>query len=512
MIRIVLLLAAMTLAAAFPAAGQGASGQEAAAGQEHDQAAGRQAPDQRMLSVWDLKLGAHAREMSTADYIDFACGTNGGPPSRVLDGWMGYAQCRPEAGSGLHEVYYRFDDEAEYIGRARNLELQIQRFQYTNINGLPVIASALFDDDGFYVGLRAVTDPRAPLDERDRGVTLGGHIMAFLGDDGWTCVDQEPRPGESPYQGSYIRRHCSKEDVRDGLRVRFEMEQHNFRREGQAAIDPRENTPTQGQFESTTRFEEFLVEPIPDRAAKLAAIEALGPVPLDPVVERARDCAGCDLTGANLKRADLRGANLAGADLTGANLHAAILTGANLAGANLTDANINRANLKQADLENAVLKGAMLYGAAFDGARLMGADLTGALAGKAAFVRADLTGARLFAVDLREARLNDANFSKVDFTRSWLHDAQLTRTNLSGALLVYVTAHRANLAGANLSGADARGSDFFGANMRDADLTDADFSYTRLLSVNLSAARLTGTRFEETELPAGFTPPTGRGD
>ena len=36
-------------------------------------------------TIWDLRLGEHAREIPRADYVDLACGTNGGPPSIPLD-------------------------------------------------------------------------------------------------------------------------------------------------------------------------------------------------------------------------------------------------------------------------------------------------------------------------------------------------------------------------------------------------------------------------------------------
>src|SRR5271167_2383686 len=67
--------------------------------------------------IHGLKLGLRAAEMSTDTFGDLACGSNGGPPRQMLDDWSGFGKCRPEA-SGLYEVYARFDDEREYIGRA----------------------------------------------------------------------------------------------------------------------------------------------------------------------------------------------------------------------------------------------------------------------------------------------------------------------------------------------------------------------------------------------------------
>src|SRR5579864_135137 len=76
---------------------------------------------------------------------------------------------------------------------------------------------------------------------------------------------------------------------------------------------------------------------------------------------RSKDCPGCDLSGAKLKRRDLTGANLAGANLSEASLHRSLLRGANLAGADLTGSNLNKTTLLQANLSRAKMKGAMLF-------------------------------------------------------------------------------------------------------------------------------------------------------
>ena len=66
--------------------------------------------------IWDIPLGIAVGEI-TADFADLACGSNGGPPSRRLASFADFATCRPEK-SGLHEVYFRYDDEQEYIARS----------------------------------------------------------------------------------------------------------------------------------------------------------------------------------------------------------------------------------------------------------------------------------------------------------------------------------------------------------------------------------------------------------
>ena len=458
-------------------------------------------------TVWTLKLGAHVREMPIATFIDYACGTNGGPPSLPLQGWQDYARCRAEPATGLREVYFRYDDEFEFWARAHNLDMQIQRYQYTDAFGLPVIASALIDPDGFYVGFRLASDPRVDVQTRALGVTLGGYLMARYDEKNWTCLDLPRLEGETEYQGTTIKQRCTAQVVEKGDVFDAFIDRRLFRRRGQATIDPRDLTPTEGQFESSTWFQALSAQPIENRQQRLAGIAALGPPAPDEIKQRARDCPGCDLRGADLKRANLSGANLAGADLSGANLHAANLGDANLAGANLTRANINRAILNRAQLTNAKLREAMLYDSALNGADLSGADMSGAMAGKISLQRANLSGARLYAADLRNSRLSDANLTGADMTHAWLQSAQLMRANLSDATLIYAQARQASMVGAKLARVDARGADFDGTNLRDADLTSADFSYTVLTSVNFLSAKLERTKFIDAELPAGFVPP-----
>ena len=74
-----------------------------------------------------------------------------------------------------------------------------------------------------------------------------------------------------------------------------------------------------------------------------------------------KDCPGCDLRQAKLKRRDLSNANLTGANLAGAVLHRAKLTRAKLDHAILTEANLNKTDLKHASLSGANLTGALLY-------------------------------------------------------------------------------------------------------------------------------------------------------
>lgn len=472
-----------------------------AGAQNTAQQAGLYAP-----SVWDLKLREHAAALRTDEYINFACGTNGGPPSQPLRGWSDWGRCPRDAATGLHEVYFQYDNEAEYWARAHALEMQINLYQYTSAYAVPVIASALFDDDGFLKGIRLVTDPRVPVEVRENASSLSGYLNARYGDDGWTCVDLPRQPGENEFRGVYLKRQCRKEAGDLALL----LETRQYRKAGQGAVDPNTRLATSGQFEISTRFEFVDARSLTDAeratAAGALASAATAEAERNALVARARNCVGCDLSGANLKRADLSGANLAGANLTGANLHAAVLAGANLEGAELANANLNRADIKRAVLRGAKLTEAMLFEARLDAADLSGADLTSAYGGKIQLIGARLHGAKLVAVDLRNARLNDADFRGADLTGSWFHDARLERAVLVDVRLDYAVMWRANMVEAKLGGALVRDADLFGANLRGADLSNADFSYSRLTSVNFSEANLAGAIWEGAELPAGFNP------
>ena len=86
--------------------------------------------------IHGLKLGLKAPTMTMDGFGELACGSNGGPPRQRIDDWTGFAKCRAEA-SGLHEVYARFDDEAEFIGRAIDDPLYAGSRTGTRVAGHP---------------------------------------------------------------------------------------------------------------------------------------------------------------------------------------------------------------------------------------------------------------------------------------------------------------------------------------------------------------------------------------
>src|SRR5215475_8957892 len=168
----------------------------------------------RRLEIWDLQLGAPVDQLPD-EFIDYACGTAGGPPSRPLDGWRDFHRCRPEP-SGLREVYFRYDDELEYWARANNLTAQMEQYVGTKTYGFPINVSALISDDGVVRGIRIVTDPRDPSGDRDEAYLLRNFLNARFGREDWHCEDLPTEPGETSVSGIFIKQRCEK-DMEGGV-------------------------------------------------------------------------------------------------------------------------------------------------------------------------------------------------------------------------------------------------------------------------------------------------------
>lgn len=216
--------------------------------------------------VWDIPLGARIADLPD-DYVDYACGTNGGPPSTPLTGFKDYRRCRPD-GSGLREVYFRYDDEIEYWAKANNLADQMEQYIGTKTYGFPVTVSALIGDGGqgagqetgqgtgqgtgIVQGIRIVSDPRDPTGDRDEAYLLRNFLNARFGREGWQCADMEAEPGETAITGVFIKQRCEK-DMDGG--VRGVLVTRHLRKPGQRQYDPHSGRETTNQFESSVRFE-----------------------------------------------------------------------------------------------------------------------------------------------------------------------------------------------------------------------------------------------------------------
>jgi hypothetical protein len=202
--------------------------------------------------IWDLTLGIPVAQLPLADYVDPACGTDGGPPARVLKGFDEFDQCPVETGTGLHEVWFRYDDEMEYIGRARRSEILIRQYQANSLAGQPITTSLLIDDQGRVQGYRIVNDPRA--DSRTRINAFGlAELFKGMAPAGLKCTDLPPAPDERPIEDWFIKENCEVEVNGQTTRV----EARRYYKPGQFAVDPNENRPTENLFESSARLEVF---------------------------------------------------------------------------------------------------------------------------------------------------------------------------------------------------------------------------------------------------------------
>jgi hypothetical protein len=202
--------------------------------------------------IWDMKLGIPVSALPLADYVDPACGTNGGPPARVLKSFADFVQCAVERTTGLREVWFRYDDEMEYIGRARRSEIMIRQYQANSLAGQPIITSLLIDDNGLVQGYRIVNDPRAEGNTRIAAFGLADLFKGIAGT-GLACTDLPLADGERPIDDWYLKQVC--EAKSDERLVRIEA--RRYYKPGQYAVDPNENRLTENQFESSARIEVY---------------------------------------------------------------------------------------------------------------------------------------------------------------------------------------------------------------------------------------------------------------
>ncbi|HLK82414.1 MAG TPA: hypothetical protein VKT99_13120 [Xanthobacteraceae bacterium] len=202
--------------------------------------------------IWDIKLGIPISELPLNDFVDPACGTNGGPPGRPLKGFEEFALCPVEQSTGLHEVWFRYDDEMEYIARARRSGILIRQYQANSLAGQPIITSFLIDNAGLVQGYRIVNDPRAEGSVRIDAFNLADLFKGIAGM-GIPCKDLPPAEGERPIDDIFIKEICEQKTGDQVVRV----ESRRYYKPGQYAVDPNENRLTENQFESSARLEVY---------------------------------------------------------------------------------------------------------------------------------------------------------------------------------------------------------------------------------------------------------------
>ncbi len=214
-------------------------------------------------------------------------------------------------------------------------------------------------------------------------------------------------------------------------------------------------------------------------------------------IETDGDCAGWDLSDADLSGLDLSGGNfegalmaradLTGAKLDGANFEDAVLDHATLAGASLVKTNFTKASLFAAEGEELHFEETLLDGAAAMHGRFPRARFTDCTCVKTELIGADLVGASFERTTLDRADLSRAKLDDAVFVESSLVDTDISE----GA-----SVRRAKLEDCDLSKLRASdGSDFSAANFRGAKITQGRFGGSKLEDANLSFAELDGADF-----------------
>ena len=206
----------------------------------------------KRYTIWDIRISDAAAAIPD-EYVNHACGTNGGPPSVPIKGFPDFKKCRPDP-NGLREVYFEYDDELEYQARALNNRPEIKMYAGTTVFEFPVVASVLFNDAGQVAGQRMVTDPRQQVSRnRIEFWELGSFLRQRFGEEQWTCNDLPVGEGEKPAGSMFIKNHCEK--IVAG--VRLILEQRYFQKKGQRFVDEQSGAAQPQAFESATRFEMF---------------------------------------------------------------------------------------------------------------------------------------------------------------------------------------------------------------------------------------------------------------
>ena len=454
---------------------------------------------QRIARIWDVVPGIGIDALPAREFVNPACGNNGGPRGLPIGSFTNFQRCPAEADTGLREIWFEYDDTVEAIALARR---RPNPPKATSVLDQPVVLSMLIGADGRVEGYRIFTDARAEPALRRRAHEVALHFKARFSLEGH-CSDLPATPGEAPIEGAFLKERCRKET--DG--VRMTSEARFYFRPGQQRLDPHTGAPMANAFESSAQLEILRLRRDDGRTAPAYAPPAAATAFADQqsafLAGAAADCPGCGLAGADLRYRDLTGANLANADLDGAILHRAILRGADLRGARLDRANLNRASLAFAKLGGATLMEAMLYQADAQNADLSGANLARAKMGRVHLAFANLQRTKLDDADLAEARISDADLTGAAMNRADMALAIFSRSRMqaigaAGANFSEARLQDVDLAGARLSGADLSRVDLSGAN-----LTGADFTGARLQAADLSNSRTDGAIFLQSIMPDG---------
>ncbi len=203
------------------------------------------------FTIWDVKFGEPVTQIPLSAVALIACGTNGGPPSVPLGDFAEYATCRPEA-SGLHEVFFTYDDEQDYIAKALEDEYRFAQGG-TSIYAHPVIFTVLVDAGGLARGIRIVTDERASERDRRVAVRLSENLKGRYSPWSPACEDLPATDGQLPVGAIFIHEVCTAEDP--GGTTAMRLEATYFRKKGQTSINRETQKVQSNYFQSATRLE-----------------------------------------------------------------------------------------------------------------------------------------------------------------------------------------------------------------------------------------------------------------
>ena len=205
--------------------------------------------------IWDIPFGTPVGKLPASDFVDPACGSNGGPPGLALTSFADFARCGRDAATGLHEIWFAYDDEMEYVARATRDATLIGRYQAMQVLGHPVVLSLLIDPEGIVQGYRVASDSRAEPLVRLEGASLAVQFKVRFGYEGWACIDPPPADGETPIGKEFIKQRCTL--TRDG-RMHV-VESRYLLKPGQTVLDPHTRKPLvgEGAFESWAKLEVY---------------------------------------------------------------------------------------------------------------------------------------------------------------------------------------------------------------------------------------------------------------
>ena len=227
--------------------------------------------------IWKVEFGTPLAALPLEEWVEPACGTNGGPPMMFLESFEHFAECPVEAATGLREVWFIYDDELEYIARAQRDEAIIWRSMANRFDTQQIITSLLIDDLGRVQGYRVVTDPRTLAEFRIEAYTLAPMFMGIVGSASWACADLPAGERETPIDGVFVKRACEK--VTDDVVARVEA-RHMYK-PGQDIRDGvgvrRKLTQAEGQFESSARLDVYNLKSVRDAPCCAAFVHPLLP-------------------------------------------------------------------------------------------------------------------------------------------------------------------------------------------------------------------------------------------